>query len=137
MAYSEITEDIEKVDAARGGVLSMEAGEDVIAGQVVKAGGDNTVQPTDTDGENVIGVATQNVSAGDAVTVLSNSTVARVRAGASVSANDPVTAHGATGEEGEVATADATGDFILGVATESIGNGNVGQIIVDLGGEVN
>jgi len=137
MVFSPITDDIEKVDAARGGVLSTVAGEDLLAGQLVKLNGNNQVIPSDTDGEQAVGITTQGVAAGDSATVLSISTVANVRAATAVSANDPITSHGGTGEEGEVATADGTGDFIVGMALEDIGSGEYGQAIMTLAGEVN
>jgi len=137
MVFTAIADDIEKVDAREGGVLSLTADAETIAGQVVKLTGNNSVSPSDTDGEQVIGVATQGVPSGDSVTVLSNSTVANVRANAEVTAGSFVTSHGATGEEGEVITADGTGDYVLGIALETIGAGEYGQILVDLGGQVN
>lgn len=137
MAFSEITDDIEKVDAARGAHLALTAGASITAGQLVKLTGDNTVEPSDSDGEEIIGVATQSVASGDTLTVNSVGILSLVRAATSVDAQDPVASHGGTGESGEVATADGTGDFIAGIALESISGGDTGVALLTLAGEVN
>jgi hypothetical protein len=137
MAFTEVTDDIELMRPPEGTAHSFTAGEDVIAGQVVKLGGDQSVQPSDTDGEDVIGIATQTVSSGDSVMVVGNGGRVRFTAGESISAGDKLATHGATGEEGQVATA-ATGDNLVGKAHESAGSqGNtfVGEVLV--GGQVN
>jgi len=138
MAFTEVTNDIELMRPPEGTAHSFNADEDVIAGQVVKIGSDNGVEPSDTDGEQTIGVAAQTVSSGDTVMVLGAGARVRFTAGAAgVSAGDPLTSHGATGEEGEVDTASATGDWIIGKAHESAGDGDtlVGTVVV--GGQVN
>lgn len=139
MAFTEVTEDIEIQAPPPGGALALNADEDVIAGQVVKVGSDNSCEPSDTDGEEAIGVAAQTVSSGDQVMVLTNGARVRYTAGTStVSAGDKLTSHGATGEEGQVDTASATGDFIVGHALEGVGSsGDTFVGVVDLGGEVN
>ena len=138
MAFTEVLDDIELMRPPEGTAYSFEAGEDVIAGQVVKVGGDNSVQPSDTDGEQVIGVAAQTVSAGDTVMVLGHGARVRFTAGAAVSAGDYLTSHGGTGEEGEVTTGDETGDYLIGLAHEAAGSQGdtfVGTVVA--GGQVN
>jgi predicted RNA-binding protein with EMAP domain len=137
MAFTEPTQGIvEEGDR----LVPYTANEDVIRGQVVKvAGADNAVQPSDTDGENTIGVATQTVSAGDQVTVALPGCEVEFTAGTgTISRGDFVTSHGATGNEGEVDSASATGDNIVGLVTE--GSSSQGDLIrgqVVLAGEVN
>jgi hypothetical protein len=137
MAFTEVTNDIELMRPPEGTAYSFNADEDVIAGQAVKVGSDNGVEPSDTDGEQVIGVAAQTVSSGDTVMVLGAGARVRFTAGASVSAGDYLTSHGGTGEEGEVTTGDATGDYLVGLAHEGAGDGDtfVGTVVV--GGQVN
>ena len=136
MVFEQIQDDIEKLDAARGAHAGYVAGADTLAGQVVKITGDNEVSPSDTDGEEVIGVCTQSVSEGDTVNVLSLSTMANVRSNDGVSAGDYLASAGNTGEEGEVDTA-AADDFVVGMAVEDIGAGEYGQAILTLAGQVN
>jgi hypothetical protein len=137
MAFTEVTNDIELMRPPEGTAYSFNADEDVIAGQAVKVGSDNGVEPSDTDGEQTIGVAAQTVSSGDTVMVLGAGARVRFTAGASVSAGDYLTSHGGTGEEGEVTTGDATGDYLVGLAHEGAGDGDtfVGTVVV--GGQVN
>ena len=135
MAFESPFEDIEKMRPPEGEALSFTADAAVEAGQVVKLTGDAEVSPSDTDGEETIGVATQSVSAGDTVMVVGNGGRALFTAGdANVSANDPVTSHGATGEEGQVTEADTDGDFIIGYALEAAGSqGDTFRGVVDRG----
>jgi len=138
MAYTEPSEDIEKMRPSEGEALSLTAGVGgVQAGQVVKLSGDTEASPSDTDGETAIGVAAQTVAEGDECMVLGNSARVLFTAGASVSAGDALTSHGATGEEGQVATADGTGDYIVGYALEGAGAGGTLVGVVDRGGQVN
>lgn len=137
MAFSEPTEDIVE---AGDNLLPFTANEDVLRGQVVKvAGGDIAVQPSDTDGEVTHGVAVQTVSSGDPVTVAMSGVEVEMTAGTSgISRGDALTSHGATGEEGQVDTASATGDSIIGYALEgSSAQGDLVRAVIDLGGEVN
>lgn len=137
MVFTEVTNDIELMRPPEGTAYSFVAEEDVIAGQVVKIGtNDNEVVPSDTDGEQCIGVAAQTVSAGDTVMVVGHGGRVRFSAGGAVTRGGQVASHGATGEEGEVADA-ATGDFAIGVAHEAGTDGNtfVGTVVV--GGQVN
>lgn len=136
MAFSEVTNDIEVMRPPEGTAYSFNADEDVIAGQVVKVGSDNGVEPSDTDGEQCIGVAAQTVSSGDQVMVLGAGARVRFSAGGSVSVGTQVASHGATGEEGEVADA-ATGDFAIGIAHETGSDGNTFIGTVVAGGQVN
>lgn len=139
MAFSEPTEDIELMRPPEGEAHSLNADEDVIRGQVVKVGSDNSCEPSDTDGEDTFGVAAQTVSSGDQLYVIGNGGRVHFTAGSgTISAGDPLTSHGGTGEEGQVDTADATGDSIIGYATEgSSAQGDLISGVVDRGGEVN
>lgn len=138
MAYTEPSEDIEKMRPSEGEAHSLTAGTGgVQAGQVVKISGDTECVPSDTDGETAIGVSAQSVAAGDEAMVLGNSARVLFTAGAAVSAGDALTSHGATGEEGQVATADGTGDYIIGYALEGAGSGDTLVGVVDRGGQVN
>lgn len=137
MAFTEPTQDIELLDQrTNAAAYSFNADEDVIAGQAVKVGSDNGVEPSDTDGEQCVGVATQTRSAGDQVQVAGPGTRVRLTAGGSVSAGTQVASHGGTGEEGQVADA-ATGDYAIAQSFESATAGNtfVGMVVV--GGQVN
>ena len=137
MAFTEVTDDIELMRPPEGTAYSFEAGEDVIAGQVVKLGGDNSVQPAETDGEQVIGVAAQTVSAGDTVMVLGSGARVRLTAGEAIAAGEQVASHGGTGEEGQVASG-ATDDYPVGVAHESAGSqGDTFVATVNVSGQVN
>jgi len=117
-------------DGAR--IESYVAEEDVLQGQVVKPGGTNSdeVEPSDTDGENAVGVAMFDQSAGGVVDVVLQGTCRLTAGTASVSANDPIASHGATGEEGEVASA-ASGDHVFGVARFD-GEGDGADVIADV-----
>jgi hypothetical protein len=136
MAFSEPEEDIVEYGE---NLLPFEAGEEVLRGQLVKIGGDVSVQPSDTDGEVTHGVAVQGVASGDQVTVAMSGCEVEATAGTSnISAGDALTSHGSTGEEGQVDTADATGDSIIGYALEgSSSQGDLVRMYVDAGGEVN
>jgi hypothetical protein len=118
---------------------SFTAEEDVAQGQVVKLGANGySVEPSDTDGERVIGVATYDATDGETVAVaMSGCEVLATSGTGSVTAGDPVASHGATGEEGEVATA-ASGDYVLGDALQDdAGDGDDVYVKLDLGGQVN
>lgn len=117
---------------------SFVANEEVIRGQVVKlAGEDLGVQPSDTDGENVVGVAVQTKSSGEQVAVAMPGTEVRFTAGESISRGDLLSSHGATGEEGQVAT-EATGDKVVGVAYEQASSqGDLVHGRVEYAGQVN
>lgn len=136
MAFSEPTEDIVEYGE---NLLPFTAGEDVLRGQVVKVGGDISVQPSDTDGEVTHGVAVQGVSSGDTVTVAMSGCEVEATAGTgTITAGDALTSHGGTGEEGQVDTAGATGDSIIGYALEgSSAQGDLVRMYIDAGGEVN
>lgn len=138
MVFTEITDDIERIGPDKGTAYSFNAEENVIAGQAVKLDADNGVEPSDTDGEACIGVATQTVSAGDQVMVAGpGSRVLFTGGAAGISAGDFLASHGGTGEEGEVNTGDATGDYIVGVAHEGAGDGETFVGTVLAGGQVN
>lgn len=136
MAFSATTDDIEIQAPPKGTAYSFEASADILAGQVVAISGDNQVAPSSTDGETVVGVATQSVSSGDDVMVVGNGGRVRVTAGESISAGDLLASHGATGDDGTVATG-ATGDYVLGFAHEGASSGETLVATVDTGGQVN
>jgi len=138
MAFRDISSGIvESGDA----LLPFTANEDVKRGQLVYvSGADNAVQPVDADGVAGLGFATQSVSAGDQVTVaVVGCEVLGTSGTGAISRGDLVTAHGATGEEGELATASATGDEVIGLATEADAgtNDDVRVVVTGPSGEVN
>jgi len=138
MAYTAPTEDIEKMRPPEGTALSLTAGTGgVEAGQVVTVSGNNEASPSDTDGEAVIGVSAQSVADGDEAMVLGSGARVLFTAGESITAGDNLASHGATGEEGQVATA-ASGDYIVGYALEGAGSqGDTFVGVIDTGGQVN
>lgn len=137
MAYTAPNEDIEKMRPSEGEALGFTADAAVEAGQLVKLTGNQAVSPSDTDGENAIGVATQSVAAGEQVTVLGGSARVLLTAGAAVGAGAALSSHGGTGDAGTVEPAATTGDYIVGYALESAGAGDTFVAVVDRGGEVN
>lgn len=139
MAFSAPNQDIERMRPPEGTALSFNADEAITRGQVVKIGSDNGVEPSDTDGEDTVGVSAQTVSSGDDVMVIGPGGRALFTAGSgTISAGDYLTSHGATGEEGQVDTAGTTGDSIIGVAHEGSsaqGDTLVGHVVN--GGQIN
>jgi len=137
MAFSEPTDDVEKMRPPKGEALSLNASNAVTGGQVVKVDGDQTCTPADTAGETAIGVATQTVASGDELTVIGNGARVLFTAAGAVSGGDKLTVD-ATTNNGEVNTANTTGDTIIGYALESAGaQGDTFVGVVDRGGEVN
>lgn len=137
MAFAEVTDDIELQAPPLGEAGNFEAGAAITAGQVVKVTADNEVQPADTAGETAFGVAAQTVEAGDMVMVIGGGGKVRYTAGSAVSAGDPLTADPST-NPGEVGTASATGDEIIGYALEAAGaQGDTFVGVVDRGGQIN
>jgi hypothetical protein len=136
MAFSEPEEDIVEYGE---NLLPFNADEEVLRGQVVKIGSDVSVEPSDTDGEVTHGVAVQGVASGDQVTVAMSGCEVEATAGTgTISAGDALTSHGGNGEEGQVDTAGATGDSIIGYALEgSSSQGDLVRMYIDAGGEVN
>lgn len=113
--------------------------EAVLQGQVVKGGdASRTVEPSDADGEACLGVALYSASAGEKVAVARPGCVVRGTDGTgSIGNGEFLASHGATGEEGEVASA-ATGDYIVGQALEDgAGNGSTVVFEVVMAGQVN
>ena len=137
MVFEAPTDDIEKMRPPLGEAVSFTAEEDVIAGQVVKLSGDNAVAPSDTDGEPTYGIAMQTVPAGDDLNVNGSGVRCLFTAGDTVTAGDKLTSHGGSGEEGEVAPADATDDYVIGYAHEGASEGDTFVGVVDRGGEIN
>ena len=137
MAFTEVSQDVEKMRPSEGEALSFTADADLTAGQVVKLTSDLSVQAVDTAGEEAIGVCTQTVPSGDPVMVVGNSGRVLMTAAGSVSAGDKLTPDPST-NNGEVNTATTTGDSIIGYALESAGSqGDTFRAVVDRGGEVN
>ena len=121
MAFRTLNESI-ALEPLRSGAESRSyvAEEAIKQGQMVKKGGTNSdeVEPSDTDGERVVGIAAYDAAAGDTVLVIEDGIRVRATSGTgSIAAGEPVASHGGTGEEGEVATA-ASGDYVIGVAYE-------------------
>lgn len=138
MAFSAPSDDIELMRPPEGTAFSFNASSAITAGQVVKVDGDGTVTPSDTNGEEVIGVAAQTVSSGDELMVLGSGARVRFTAAEGIAANDKLTS--ATGtNNGEVGTAGTTGDFIVGYALDgtAASQGDTFRGVIDLGGEVN
>jgi hypothetical protein len=107
--------------------------EDVKQGQVLKPGGTNSdeVEPSDTDGERVVGVALYDQSSGGTVEVVIRGKCRLTSGTGSISADDRIASHGATGEEGEVATA-ASGDHVIGFARfDDVGTNDDVEVYVD------
>lgn len=113
-------------------VRHFEANEDVTQGQVVKLDTDNsgrTVEPSDSDGEQAIGVALHDESSGSQVAVATEGAVVRGVSGTgSISSGDYLATHGSSGDEGEVDSA-ASGDAIVGYALEDDTGTGEGSII--------
>jgi predicted RecA/RadA family phage recombinase len=89
-------------------------------GQMLKKGATNSdqVEPSDTDGERLVGIAAHDASEGDTVLVIESGIRVRATSGSgSVSAGDPIASDGGTSENGEVETA-ASGDYVVGVAVK-------------------
>ena len=138
MVYSAPFDDVERQAPSPGEALGFTANGAIEAGQVVTLTGDQTVGASTTDGEAVIGVATQSVADGDEVMVVGGSGRVLVTGGASgISAGDPLTSYGGTGDDGTVNTASTTGDYVLGYALESGGAGDTLVAVVDRGGQLN
>lgn len=98
-------------------LLSFEANEDVLRGQVVKTDSDTngrTVEPADTSGELAIGVATEDASSGEQVRVACEGTTVRVVTDDAVTPPSYLAVDAGT-NEGEVTPA-ASGDAIIGQA---------------------
>ena len=113
-------------------IESYVAEEAVLQGQAVKPGGTNSdeVEPSDTDGERVVGIAMYDAAAGELVDVVRRGTCRLTSGTGSISANDPIASHGGTGEEGEVAGA-ASGDYVFGVArNDDVADGD--DVIADV-----
>ena len=137
MAFSEVSEDIDLVPSM-GVALSLNADEDVTAGQGVETGSDLSCEPSDTDGEQATGVTTQTISSGDQTHVASVGSRVKFTAGTgNISAGDQLASHGGTGEEGQVDTA-TSGDNIIGIALEgSSAQGDLVEGVVINGGQPN
>jgi len=114
-------------------IEAYEAEEAVLQGQLVKPGSTDgeTIEPSDTDGEKVVGVALYDGGVGELVDVARETPAARLTSGTgTISAGDPITSYGGTGEEGEVDTATAEGEFIVGMAIDD-DEGTNGDVRVD------
>lgn len=136
MVYEAPNDDIEIQAPPPGTAYSFEASADVLAGQVVTVSGDNQVAPSTADGESVVGVSAQSVSAGDDVMVVGSGGRVRVTAGAAVTAGDVLASGGGTNDDGTVVTG-ALDNHVLGIAHEGAGAGETLIATVDTGGQVN
>lgn len=121
MAFRTFSEPI-LLEPARAGasIRYYEAQEDILQGQMVTSDTANADQaiPSDTDGERLLGIALYDANATQMVAVAEAGVIVRATAGQSIAAGEPVASHGATGEEGELATA-ASGDYIVGRARKA------------------
>lgn len=104
-------------------------------GDHVELTGDNQVEAVASDGVSGYGVALYSAESGDAVAVATVGAKVKVNS-TGVTAGDFVTGHGATGNAGQVTTADGTGDEILGKALTATASGT-SEVLLTLGGEVN
>jgi len=139
MAFSAPNDDIERMRPPEGTALSFTASAAITAGQVVYVSGDNTVAPSSTDGEAVVGIAAQTVASGEEVMVIgSGGRVLFTSGSGGVRAGDVLASHGATGDPGQVDTA-GTGDYIVGYTLEADGGsqGTTCVGVVDISGQVN
>lgn len=114
-------------------VYYFEAAEGVTQGHVVKLDGNTasrSVEPSDTDGEKVFGVALHDQSSGAQVAVAGPGAVVRaVSATGSISSGAWLASDGGTSDEGELETA-ASGDHVFGIALEDdTGTGTEGSIV--------
>lgn len=133
----------DQVDVATdtGSARTFTAAEAILQGQLVKMDSDDagrTVEPSDTDGEVAYGVAAYDAASGDDVLVFGPGCVVKATSGTgSIASNQFVASHGASGEEGELASA-ATGDYIVGIALEDDAGTN-DDVIVEIlpSGQVN
>jgi len=135
MVFRDFTEPITVRPARAGSKEDYYVAEEAIKqGQLVKSGGTNSdeVEPSDADGERIVGIAAYGVSAGDTVLVYESGIIVRATSGTgSISAGEPIASHGATGEEGEVATA-ASGDYILGRARkDDVGANDTVEVVLE------
>jgi hypothetical protein len=126
-------------DAFEGGLENIDAQVDangsISQNDQVELTADNQVDVVTSDGVSGYGVAMYDASSGDAVAVATTGAKVQVNS-TGVSAGDFVTGHGATGNNGQVTTADGTGDEILGKALTGTSNGTC-TILITLAGEVN
>jgi len=137
MAFTAPSEDIEKMRPPEGEAHSFTASAAITRGQVVKLDGDQSVTPANANGEATIGVAAQTVASGDELMVIGNGGRVLYTAAESVSAGDPLTP-GTSTNNGEVQTANTTGDTVIGYALESASSqGTTFVGVVDRGGNIN
>lgn len=133
MAFRTLNKSVLLEPAQNGTVHSYVAEEAILQGQFVREGGTSAdeVEPSATDGEFCVGIALYDASAGDTVLVAEDGLRVRATSGTgSVAAYEAVASHGASGEEGEVATA-ASGDFVLGRAyKDDVGTNDDVEIVV-------
>lgn len=135
MAFRTLSKPVLLEPARAGAEIRTYVAEEAISkGQAVKPGGTSTdeVEPSATDGEYIRGFALYDAAAGATVAVAEGGVLVRGTSGTgSISGGDALASHGASGEEGELATA-ATGDFVIGRAKEDdvAANDDV-QVVVD------
>lgn len=136
MVFRTLTEDVLIDSGVDANLRSYEAEEAILAGQVVKMGTtDEQVQPSDTDGEVVVGVAVEDAAAGNQVTVARDGCKVRATSatGTVESGTYVQSGGGATGEEGEV-MAKAAGNPYLGIAvTDDVGANDDVLVEINIG----
>lgn len=139
MVFRTLAEDVLIDSGHNANLRSYYAEEAVLAGQVVKLGttNDEAVEPSDTDGELVVGVALTDAAAGEQVTVARDGCKVRATsATGTVAGGELVASHGATGEEGEVDSA-TTADYYLGIAVADDDGANDDVLVeINIGGPV-
>jgi hypothetical protein len=138
MAFRTYTDDV-LIDGDN--VRSYEAAEAVSQGQLVEAdtgSAGRTVEPSDADGGSAVGFALHDASSGDMIAVAGQGCVVRATSGTgSIASGEYVASHGASGEEGELATA-VVGDYVVGFAlSDDAGTNDDVVVEVILGGQPN
>lgn len=117
MVFRDYTNNV--VVREHGVVESFRCKEAVKQGQLVELDTDDagqTIEPSDADGGNAVGFAVDSGAIGVFVSVACVGNIVRATSGTgAVASGDLVASHGATGEEGEVASS-ASGDYVIGVA---------------------
>lgn len=132
MVFRTLAEDVLIDSGVDANLRSYTAEASVLAGQVVTHGtAEDSVTPSTTDGEDVLGVAVEDAAAGSQVTVARDGTKVRATSGTgTISTGDWVGSHGGTGEAGEVDTA-VVADAKLGIA-QGPDAGDGGDVVVEI-----
>lgn len=125
-------------DVFRGGLENIDgdlhANGSISAGDLVDLTGDNQVEAASTTGADGYGVAMYDASSGDAVAVATVGAKVEVNS-TGITAGDLLTSNGGN-TAGQVATADGTGDEIVGRALTGTSGGTCIALLA-MGGEIN